>query len=79
MSAIKYLESWNQTVATKTEEPLASLLHNSIYMHSPKYGESTLKEDHLQWCVNEGPDSIGDFKFLHEVDGVMVGTQCNIW
>ena len=29
----------------------------------------------LQWCVNEGPDSIGDFKVLHEADGIMVGTH----
>ena len=79
MSAIKYLEAWTQAVATKTEEPLKSLLHASIYMHSPRYRESTPKEEYLQWCVNEGPASIGDFKVLHEVDGVMVGTMCNIW
>ena len=75
MSAIKYLEAWNQTMYTKTEEPLASLLHDSFHMHSPRHGESTPKEEHLKWCVNEGPDSIGDFKVLYEANGVMVGTH----
>ena len=65
MSAIKYLEAWNQTMSTKTEEPLASLLHDSFHMHSPRHGESTPKAEHLKWCVNEGPDSIGDFKVLY--------------
>ena len=72
MLAIKYLEAWNQTMSTKAEEPLASLLHDSFHMHSPRHGESTPKEEHLKWCVNEGPDSIGDFKVLYEANGVMV-------
>jgi hypothetical protein len=38
MSEIKYLEAWNQTMATKTEEPLASLLHDPFHMHSPRHG-----------------------------------------
>ena len=44
-------------------------------MRSSGYGESNPREEHRQWCVNEGPDSIGDFKVLHEAAGVMVGTH----
>lgn len=75
MSAIKYLEAWNQTMSSKSKEPLSSLLHDSFHMVNPRTGQNTPKEEHLDWCVTEGADSIGDFKVLHEADGIMVGTH----
>ncbi len=44
-------------------------------MTNLRSGQNTTKEEHLNWFVTKGADSIGDFKLLHVADGVMVGTH----
>ena len=52
------------------------MLDDAFTFRCPRHGSKNSKEDHLNWCISDDrPTNIGNWDFLHEADGVMVGTH----
>ena len=72
MDAIKFLRAWSESIAKKSQQPLASFLYDGCAIEHIGRKKFQIKAEHLTWCVE---NTIADFKIFYDDNAVCSGSH----